>query len=246
MKIKPMLMYQLKGMTRSYFVVMAAVLALTLGSAIMASFTGNIGMLGGMELTTIIYLIIASINCYGEELKLSIQNAASRKTFYISTAICVVITAFVSGLGDTVLSVIGNACETTENSFNFASMYEQAYNDNYLNTSPVAMDYVKSFVLRFACYAGVLGFGKFVGALYYRLSKSLKIIVTLGVYLLIVATFTIDSLYLSQIIVTKIGNTMMWAQENSFNCALLGAAAAVIFFAASWIFTRRARVDDRN
>lgn len=248
MKIKPMLKYQIKGMTRNYFIVMGVVLLLIIVSAIVAASTGNMGMLGGMEFTTIIYLLIASINCYGEELKLCIQNGASRRTFYTSTALCVIITAAVAGLGDTILSVIGNLCESTENAFNFASSYEQAFIDDYMNySSPDLFDYVKGFILRFGGYAAVIGFGKFVGSVYYRLSNVWRIIVTVGAYFMVFVIMPLlDWLYFDYTISGVIADVLVWAESSPYNSTILGVIGAVVFFAASWLFTRHARVDDRK
>lgn len=127
----------------------------------------------GMEFVSQIFLVVAGITFFKPNLKLALANGISRRTEFVVTmlaaltvgAVCMVLNDGVNLLYGTVYPT-ESAFYMTYSGFNFAN--QAAY---YL--TKVAYDILGNFF----CF--VVGY--FIGALYYRMNRALKIAVSIGV-----------------------------------------------------------------
>ena len=95
MKIKSMVKYLMNGFIKGYLGFAGAILLIIHLGLILSVATDGDGMLGGMELSTIIFMLIMGIISYRENISMGIQNGISRKTYFISETIAFALFALI-------------------------------------------------------------------------------------------------------------------------------------------------------
>lgn len=154
-----------------YSVVIATFLLAALWNYFKSDNVSGIAM-SGVELMTSIFLFVCGLCSVRSDLLLGLQNGVSRKTTLLGCFISSSIIAFIMAAVETILYTI-----FSKTSYVYP-MFIQLYKD--LNCSIVI-----SLLITFAWYAFLYLcstlFGYVIAALYYRMNKSLKLIVSVGV-----------------------------------------------------------------
>ena len=127
----------------------------------------------GLEFVPLMFVFGSGIAMIKPDSKLALANGISRKTEFTATllAALTVATAF------TVLSYFVGCLYNTIN--HYSSLFNMIYNDyNFQNQG---IYYLTEFILDTLTTLGFFVTGYFIGSLYYRMNKALKIIVSVGV-----------------------------------------------------------------
>ena len=127
----------------------------------------------GLEFVPQMFVFVSGIAMFKPDFKLALANGISRKTEFTATllAALTVATAF------TVLSYFVGCLYNTIN--HYSSLFNMIYNDyNFQNQG---IYYLTEFILDTLTTLGFFVTGYFIGSLYYRMNKALKIIVSVGV-----------------------------------------------------------------
>jgi len=142
-----------------YSIIISILFAITV---LVSKNTENISF-GGLEMATVIFLLVAGLNCFKSNFKFMLANNVSRKGFYIGNTIALVAVSAFMALADAVLN----------NVLNLNIPYEGVVMQLYRNNS-----FFAGLLWRFGLYILTVCFGWFVTMLYYRCNNLMKIVVS--------------------------------------------------------------------
>lgn len=249
MKLKQMFLWQWKASRTAFLVFYIIVAAATMiGSIIFASQpaisgSGTIGVvinadnpsLGHFNMATLpfaaIFLFIAGLSSFSENLRVAFTNGVSRRTHYLGFIVFSVAAAIVTSL----LSLLFDAIP----SFFGVGAVSQF-------TGPFA----SRFLFFFAIYLFVTALGFFIAGAYYRMNNPARVLVSIGVPVL--AIIFITNITAGRSVIT--GNPTPWEQIGLFfarlsdwliddlNASLFFVLLAALFFFFGWLLVRRAPV----
>lgn len=205
MKLKSAVRYFMKDFTKPTIIFYGVLMALFLVQLLIVTLVHETGSTGGTGQAATIFLFVVGLNAFKSQFRLFLQNGLSRKTLY---------TGFVIGiiLLSAILTVIDLAFGWFQGLFlRYVSTYMDRFGRLYANKSSFAA-IADSLLWTFLSYlsAGMLGF--FLSSLYYRMNKTLKLIVSIGVPALFVIIIPlIDSLYTNGTITAFLLNIVAYA-----------------------------------
>lgn len=245
MKIKSMVKYLMNDFIKGYLGFAGAILLVIHLGMILAVATDGDGMLGGMEFSTIIFMLIIGIISYRENISMSIQNGVSRKTYFISEAIAFVLFALTGSCVDTLYCVLGNAYESIIDGFIYDSTFEQLFMSN--GEVPGLTDYLKEFVMQFSFEFMALSVGLLIGAVVYRLNKVMKFVIPAAIYIFgfIVIPF-VDYALFDLFITRKLASFMNFVGESFSHMSVTMTISGLVLLAVSYLFIRRVQIADRK
>ena len=245
MKLKPVFNYVFKYTLWGYLACAGAMLALIIISVFAKLIWGIDAGFGGFQLITVMYLAIAAISYYKEHFLFVTQNGISRQTFFLGMLLGIFAAGAVAAVGDTLISAVGNLTEKGCELW-FASAYEQIMLERSHDVEAVIMpsvnDYLKEILFNASCYAAACAVGTFVGSMMYRLNNLLRIVVIVGIYLLIFLLIP----YLAANIFDYIYIALKWTCENVWHFSVVLILSAAVIGAASYLFVRRAQIQERK
>ena len=253
MKLKSIYKYLICQQGKSYLIYFGIIFVIVhLGLFLTVSLDSS-GGIGGMEMTTLIFMLVSGIVIYKESLSVSLQNGISRRTFFIASMLIFITISLIAACGDILINVLGNTYEKNYNMM-YDSMYEQMFmrefNDEWIINIPVLSDYPKMFMLNFAMYITMSVFGFLINAVLYRLIKALKIIIPIGIYI-ILQTLTIivpviDYKFFDSKVINAFTDFMGWLHESVSHVSVVLLCLAVIFSAVTFLFIRRVPLNDNK
>ncbi len=250
MKIKSMVKFSLFYLIKGYVCVFLVIfLLINLSMVLTATNVIGSGIMGGMDIATIIFLLIVGGTSYKGDIAMAIQNGVSRKSYFCSTAILFVILALIASTGDTILSIIGNFYQTFDNGMGYDSMYEQTFLTTSSGASPIptVIDYFRAFFVQCAIDIFALASGFLIGTAIYRLPKVLKVIIPAIFYTIIFIVFPIlDYSFFDSKITRKLFDFGLWILESSWNMSLTFVIGGIVLLGISFPFIRRVSISDRK
>ncbi|MDD5936812.1 MAG: hypothetical protein PUC65_14815 [Clostridiales bacterium] len=174
MKLKKTVKFSLSTYKKPLFIYYSIIIGcLLVGLLAMNLNTDHTVKIGGLELTTIIFVFVMGLTSFRSELYLYLQNGISRKTACISYFItAVVVTLFMAFVESMCYTIIGKN-STFQSAF--LQVYTEMSNRNFLYI--VATSFLWNFFVYFA--ASIVGYC--IAALYYRMNRVLKLSVSIGV-----------------------------------------------------------------
>lgn len=240
MNLKPILRYQCLEVSKAFFPFYFFIF-LQLSLVLYPPISSN--GISGVELATMIVCFIVGLLIFKTNFRFFTSFSVSRKRLFFG---------FLSGLGLTSLAV------SLIDTFNFAVFskfmkYHTLYlimAQNFFGKSPDA-PITSSLVFAnwlwcFLEYLCVALFGLLIGALYYRMSKPVKIIVSVGVpSILFLILPLIDSNLAKGRILHFLVDTFVWWVNLSLKTGsdlFSRLAMAAVFSALFWLLLRRAEV----
>lgn len=247
MKIKKTVVFNLRNMKKAIFIyyaiVFASFLIVALCNCFRADYYNDITM-SGVELMTSIFLFVCGLSSFRSDLLLSLQNGVSRKTILLGYLISSSIIAVIMGTVDSTFYTILNKTSFVKSGF--MQLYEE-----------FDCNIVVLFFITFAWYAFLYLcstlFGYVIAALYYRMNKSLKLIVSIGVpgFFLIVLPFLDEYVVpdyeiwtrFIQLLSFMIGNN--GTSDRPWNWMISCLLLSTIFAIFSYLLVRRADIKNK-
>ena len=244
MKMKSTIKYLFCGMIKSYAIYGIIIVVIMNIAFIISASTGSSGVLGGIDFATVIFLIILGISSNQENMGMAVQNGVSRRTFYLSTGIVFLIIAAVCSAGDTLMCGIGHMYSSLADGFNYQSSYEQAY---LISGNMNAGGYLKEFITQFTNNTFAVTGGFLIAAIFTKMSKVLRIVTAAVVYVVVFIIIPIiDAVEFEMALSRKIAEFISWIGKSFVNLSITNVIGAVLVFALSFVFVRRAKIADRK
>ena len=124
MKLKSIYKYLIWQQGKSYLIYFGIIFVIVhLGLLLTLSIDTN-GSFGGMEMGTVIFMMISGIVFYRESLALSMQNGISRKTFFMALILGFITISVLAAAGDSIINIIGNTYEKHTKMFQILSFID--------------------------------------------------------------------------------------------------------------------------
>lgn len=194
MRLKSVVKYNIYDIKKGvivYYVVIAAIMFLL--TVMLSSGAVNIGnnrngFVSGADATAI-FLFVCGLNSFKQNYLYLSTNGITRKTQFYGFLISSAIIATTMAAIDTALTNIINIF------INYRPMFYQIY-EEFTAQSSIFLNTIMDFIWSTAIYFLALVIGYFITTLYYRISKMLKIIVSIGVPALYIIGSAILTIYL--------------------------------------------------
>lgn len=242
------LKYNILGFKRSvtvFYIIIILILLFGLVSIIRITNGNSSGSIGGMEITTAIFVFVLGLNSFKDRLLMMMQNGVSRKTFYLSSITSFVILCFFMSVIDRVILLLGKYAVSFFDRVSFSSFFEYLYNDKIAGMSAGIIN-LEGFLFSLCLYLAAAAIGFFITISYYRMNKSLKILISVGVPVsLFVVLPTVNELVYGRVS-HAIGRALDFAMgisaQNPFHAMVTFLLTFVVFSGLSWLLTRKVTV----
>ena len=205
---------------------------------------GSSGGIGGMEIATIFLLFSLVLCSYRETMNLSVQCGVSRKTVFISSLLAFITCGSITGTMDLLLSLLGNFYES-RGTFTYDSMYEQTFMK--VGVIPEINDYIKVLLMCISVNTVALIISFLIGALNYRLSKTMKVIIPISIFVFIFVIFPIvDYTIFDMVISEHMFKLLLWTFTSVYHTLIIAAVTIFIALSLTYLFIRRVKIDDKR
>lgn len=243
--IKPLYKYIMKNNLKSifiFYIIMTVIIHI--GFFICKLSNGSSGGIGGMEIATIFLLFSLVLCSYRETMNLSVQCGVSRKTVFISSLLAFITCGIITGTMDLLLSLLGNFYES-RGTFTYDSMYEQTFMK--VDVIPKINDYIKVLLMCISVNTVALIISFLIGALNYRLSKTMKVIIPISIFVFIFVIFPIvDYTIFDMVISEHMFKLLLWTFTSVYHTLIIAAVTIFIALSLTYLFIRRAKIDDKR
>lgn len=188
MKLTAAIKYYLNDYKKPVVIFYGILLALFLFLLITASFFGiEAAHMGGMETASLIFLFVVGLNSFKNPFRLFLQTGISRRTLFVSFISSLAMLAVVMMLLDLGLGWLYST------SFRHETLFISLFGARYDTNGAAFLD---GLLWSFISYMAVGMGGFFITALYYRMSKAWKLIVSAGVPVLFLMVLpVVDGVY---------------------------------------------------
>lgn len=251
MNFLPAWKYQMDGMKWPliiFYIVIAALLVLMGVSMSLAVRQGTQFTVGGLEMASVVFIFVCGLNSFRSSFHMLSANGVSRKTMFVS--FIAVLGAVAAGMA-VIDSTVSMVMRGIRNFGPGVGNYHPAFMQMYGLTPNNAADVATGLLWMFCCYlaAGMTGF--LITTLFYRMSKPVKLLVSIGVPVLLLFVWPIVDLSLFQGAVSNaIISAIGWASGLSTGNPYMGVVSSVlvtlIFGGLSFAALRRAPVKARQ
>lgn len=177
MRLKSVVKYNISEMKNSvliFYGIIAAILILTVFSLVKLANNNVDGSVSGAEMASAIFLFVVGLNSFKHNYLFLSTNGITRKTsfngFLISSLLMVVVMAVIDTVYSNILAEV----------IVYKPMFSQIYTGWVADVSK-PLFILMGFVWSLALYLFAIFLGYSITTLYYRMSKMLKIIVSIGV-----------------------------------------------------------------
>lgn len=183
MKIKNALRFQLQDYLKPSAIYYGIIYCLFAAMLVIKHFAGirNVGT-SGMDMATFIFLFVIGLNSFKTQFRLFLQNGLSRRTLFVGFLLSAACLSLVTAVIDSTHPLL----------FAGSLGYSSMYGDMYGAAGGIS---ITGVVWNAAANLLALCFGFFITTLYYRMSKPLKVLVSVGVPLLIFVVMPIVEVF---------------------------------------------------
>ncbi len=224
-----------------FYIVMLAMFLLDLIVSLVLS-DGQKSEVSGTEVISAIFFWVLGITCFKMNLKMAFANCVSRKTEFISTMLSSAVYAFIMVFLNAGIAFLFSTISTTD--FVFDQMYANyAFANGFIK-------FLTWFLYEFLSLLSLFAAGYFIGALYYRMNKGLKITVSVGVPAILLIGMPIaagifgpDSLFVKAIISCMDFLTRTIA--NPYGAILLSLCVLAICGVFTFLLIRKAPIKEQ-
>jgi hypothetical protein len=243
MRFLPAWKYQMSGVKWPlivYYGVIAALLALMGISLSIAGDSTRVSV-GGLETASMIFVFVMGLNSYKSVFFMMSANGVSRKTMFVSFLAMLGIVAAGMAVIDTLYGVgmklVGG----------YQSMFELLYNKE--TGAPVLIP--GSFEWRLCSYLAAGMAGYLITTLYYRMSKAVKLLVSIGVPVLVMFVWpAVDYSLLNGATTNALGWLIAWASGissgNPYMAVISDIVLTALLGALSFVALRRAPIKTKT
>jgi hypothetical protein len=198
----------------------------------------------GMEMVSIIFLFILGLNSFKDTFRLFLQNSLSRKTLFIGRIISIFIVSVGMVIIDTCLLFISKAVFSNYKNFQVIGLFEQFFNNHINHISKLQM-IAENILLLVCVYLSAAFIGYFITVAYYRMSKTLKTVVSIGIP--VTATFLLPMFdtfvtkgKISKFIYDFVTFALGTKGGKPYNAMITFGLVAILFGGLSWALIRKA------
>ncbi|WP_010250388.1 hypothetical protein [Acetivibrio cellulolyticus] len=200
----------------------------------------------GLEVSTIIFLLVAGLNSFKSNFKLMQANNVSRKVFVKGLLIGVFPITLAMSLIDLIINRVYNIfinCPTIFDMIygNFRGLREGWMQSNNIQTL------FGTVIWQFAVYSAVFIFGILVSLCYYRSNKKLKVLISIVPAMLVVFSANINQILLAALNI-NIGEIFASAlglqSQNPYLAVFSFAVLGILFSIAIYLLTRKAIIKE--
>jgi len=253
MNIKPAIKYNLNNFRKSLSIYYLVIVLFYIFSLIMGVVVEGQSTMNGTDIIAGGFLFIVGLGSFKDEFHMLIQNGVSRKTTFVAYIMNLGIAAALMTVIELILEAVfsGITSITGIDNVRFGLMFESIYAGRYAGTG-VFLRTVETFLWVAALYLalGMLGF--FITNLYYRMNKTLKIIVSVGVPSIIFIGFPIVNNFMGNKLVEAGGRLVLFilgypeggspysSDATPYHMILFCLALFVICGGLAWLLMRRA------
>ncbi len=256
MNIKSAYHYQVSENTKAIisFYIIVTIVLLSLFACFGITYSSeegplNSGNFGGMEMSSMIFLLVVGISSFKDSFSMLQQNGISRKTFFISHIYTSITITLIMAAIDTLLSLIFKAFTELLGLFHYYSMYEQLYTNSAFGRGSIIYSIIGYF-FNFSLYLSILAVGYFIRLVYYRLGKPGTTMLSVFVpifFTLILPIFdskvTNGKIYTS--FVKLLDNAFGITSQQPVNTIITCLLAFMLLSIFSWLLTRKAVLKDK-
>lgn len=202
---------------------------------------------GSTELAGAIFIFIVGIAVYREAARLFIQNGVSRPTMFKGWLIAAGLLAAAMTAMALILTLIGSVASSAYQHFSYLNLFDMLYGERYGEMmGEMIQKWIVAIIFFIALFLLFAMIGRFIGALYHRMGKGLKIAVSVGVPVFVFVVLPIaDGVLFKWQIGSAIMNLFRFAfgLQNGANpyCAVVSMLIMIIAMSGlSWLLERRA------
>ena len=182
----------------------------------------------GQEMAATIFLFVMGLNCLKEPLKMGLQNGVSRRTVLRAFTAVLLGCALCMSIIDALIAPL------LQRLFHYESILQLMYMHLSMPQLPASMLWNLLF------YSTGAMFGLFLGSLYYRMNKTQKIVVSIGVPVLLgVVLPLVDTLLLHGQITVAIGQVFSVLFGTYASSLISMLVLSVFFLSLSRLCTHR-------
>ncbi|MBZ4671681.1 MAG: hypothetical protein JG769_1985 [Oscillospiraceae bacterium] len=243
-RLTPSFKVHFKGTAKSVIVFYIVMLALFVIDLILnIIFVGNNNSeFSGIEMIASIFFLVFGISCFKPNLKMAFANCVSRRTEFISTMLSAATYSFIMVFLNAGMVLLFSMTSNSEFAFN--QMYsDYAFANGFIK-------FLTWFLYEFLSLFSSFALGYFIGALYYRMNKGLKIAVSAGVptILLIgmpiaIGFFGPDSIFVKAIVACM--DFLIKTVANPYGAILLALSSVAIFMVLAFLLIRKAPIKEQ-
>jgi hypothetical protein len=245
MSFLPAWKYQMDGMKWPliiFYFVIAAMLTLMGISISLADKYQTSMTVGGLEMASVIFIFIVGLNSFKSTFHMLSANSVSRKTMFLS--FLAVIAAVAAGMAviDSLYALMMRA----------TGYYQPAFEQMYgLASLSMTARTTTGFIWMICCYLAAGMTGYLISALFYRMSKPVKLLVTIGVPVLLLFVLpAVDFSLFDGAVAKAVGAFFSWASGLSNGNPYMGMVSNAVLFVLlgclSYFVLRRAPVKARQ
>lgn len=206
--MKSAMIYQISEMKKPlliyYAIIFFLLLASFLTTEVFLHISANGTTINGIEISSMIFIFVCGLNSFKEPFRMFLQNGLSRKTLFLSYICSLLPVSGVMAIIDTSIGAIGRSLGS------YQSAFHEFYRQYFPAVGPGQV--FVGFALSLLLYTTSALTGYFITSLYYRMSKGLKLLVSIGVpVLLIIVLPIVDMGYANGAISRGLGEIFLLA-----------------------------------
>jgi hypothetical protein len=206
--MKSAMIYQISEMKKPlliyYAIIFFLLLASFLTTEVFLHISANGTTINGIEISSMIFIFVCGLNSFKEPFRMFLQNGLSRKTLFLSYLCSLLPVSGVMAIIDTSIGAIGRSLGS------YQSAFHEFYRQYFPAVGPGQV--FVGFALSLLLYTTSALTGYFITSLYYRMSKGLKLLVSIGVpVLLIIVLPIVDMGYANGAISRGLGEIFLLA-----------------------------------
>ena len=245
LNIRPAFSFRFKEMIKSmgiFFFVMVALVALIF---LTTRNSGGETTFSAFGMASSVFMFIIGICTTREQLRLCIQMGAGRLTSFVSELLCAcAITLCLCGSGELLMAAT-QAVTAGDPHVTITDIYQLFFvglEKETLTFSQHMLSLLTNASFGICAYVG----GAFISLVFFRLNKTMKIVVAVGVPLLFILGFPlgIDFLGVSDVFSASVTAVMNWMGESVGNWAISFLGTAVVFAVINWLIMRKSPITE--
>lgn len=240
--MKSTVRYMCHDMKKSITIFYLILLSLYLTSYVLNTMLDGVYFSMNGNVSSSVYAFIVGIVVLKEPFLMALQNGVSRKTYWFSTLLTFGLSAAVISIAETFFTSIGRLVNSE--TFRVESIYSMIYSKRVADLDGFR-EGIETLLLLFALTFMLFAIGYFIGTLYYRMSKTIRLLVSIGTPVLLLFVLPlVESTFTKGAIIRFAGKVALAAlgykTQNPYTFMLSGLLVSVVMMGLSWLLIRRA------
>lgn len=228
-----------------YFVIIVGALVLggLLSFVVSPTDTGVSVNFGGNEMITLVFLFVVGLCTFKDIFLFSLQNGVSRKSLFAAKLLTIVSVAAIMSAADSILYLLSKGLFLLFGISDYAeakTMYAGIYG---VSDQSAMVLQIKNFFLELVLAMAVMAAGYLITVLFYRLNKSGKIAVSVGIPILFLFVIPfVEMSYSKGAITRELQNLMILLLSTPVRITISSLLAFALFSAVSYLLMRKAAI----